>query len=149
MQFLQCFVYARVRQSGVLRGFLSDRKFRWGKANFICIQTLPSSISQSGHTIQYTIGTELLANTSLIEGCLTWISERSCLKFIRVTISSLHICYAIHSREMLGTESSSPALETTSTLEMDVGPTLAGTNKADRRLLPLPQPSNLMLKIVY
>lgn len=54
-----------VRQSGVLRGFLSDRKFRWG------------------HTIQYTIGTELLANTSLIEGCLTWISERSCLKFIR------------------------------------------------------------------
>ena len=87
------------------------------------------NISQTGHTIQYTIGGELEAHRGLIEGCLNWISQRSCLKFVEVKLLTVTnpIFITFNSSPMLGTGSNLPHMETTTNLDEDAGPTLAGS----------------------
>jgi len=55
----------RFKKSGILRAFVKNKELRWGK------------------TIQYTIGPDLEEYTDTIRSCLDWISERSCLVFVK------------------------------------------------------------------
>ena len=64
----------------------------------------------AGKTIQYTIGPDLEEYTDTIRSCLDWISERSCLVFVKVDCFALAfvfvfflvIVFALANEELLG-----------------------------------------------
>ena len=79
----------------------------------------------AGKTIQYTIGPDLEEYTDTIRSCLDWISERSCLVFVKVDCFALAFVFVFF-RETLATTSSSHRLGTTTMMAAGAGPTLAG-----------------------